>query len=89
MPLFLLRYVSAKGELVSFAVIEARDSVLARRQAEATNLHYPGLLALADQVDRASVLPDMIGRKLNPADLPIKKPAAPSLRRRRSVRAFR
>jgi hypothetical protein len=43
MPLFLLRYLGPGGcRVESFTVIEARDSVLARRAAQALGIAAPG-----------------------------------------------
>lgn len=83
MPLFLLRYVSANGELLSFAIVAARDGILARRAAAAADLHHPGVPATADEVDPAKVPAAWIGRKLMP-DILVKKPRAASVRRRRA-----
>jgi hypothetical protein len=65
MPLFLLRYMSAKFEVVGLAIIEAKDPILARRKAEVDEIHQPGLPAVVDELDPASISPDLIGSRLS------------------------
>jgi len=80
MPLFLLRYMSAKLEVVGLAIVEAKDSILARRKAEVDEIHQPGLPAVVDELDPASISLDLIGCRLS-----LDKPPAPSVRRRPSA----
>jgi hypothetical protein len=56
MPLFLLRYMSAKFEVVGLAIVEAKDSILARRKAEVDEIHQPGLPARF--IESGFVVPD-------------------------------
>jgi hypothetical protein len=42
MPLFLLRYMSSKFEVVGVAIVEAKDSILARRKAEVKTAYGRG-----------------------------------------------
>jgi hypothetical protein len=81
MPLFLLRYMSAKFEVVGLAIIEAKDPILARRKAEVDEIHQPGLPAVVDELDPASISPDLIGSRLSLDDVIINQPPAPSVRR--------
>jgi len=85
MPLFLLRYMSAKLEVVGLAIVEAKDSILARRKAEVDEIHQPGLPAVVDELDPASISLDLIGCRLSLDDVVINKPPAPSVRRRPSA----
>jgi hypothetical protein len=82
MPLFLLRYMSAKFEVVGLAIVEAKDAILARRKAEVDELHQPGFPAVIDELDPASISPDLIGCRLSLDDVIINQPPAPSARRR-------
>jgi hypothetical protein len=82
MPLFLLRYMSSKFEVVGLAILEAKDSILARRKAEVDEIHQPGLPAVVDELDPGSISPDLIGCRLSLDDVIINKPPAPSVRRR-------
>jgi hypothetical protein len=89
MPLFLLRYMSSKFEVVGLAIVEAKDSILARRKAEVDEIHQPGLPAVVDELNPASISPDLIGRRLSLDDVIINKPPAPSVRRRPSTPALK
>jgi hypothetical protein len=81
MRLYLLRYITADAELLSLAIVEAYDPILARWTAFAAGIHYPGAISTADEVDLASVVPELIGRKLFPDDLPIRRPSTLWVRR--------
>jgi hypothetical protein len=81
MPLFLLRYMSSKFEVVGLAIVEAKDSILARHKAEVDDIHQPGLPAVVDELNPASISPDLIGCRLSLDDVIIKKPPVPSVRR--------
>jgi hypothetical protein len=82
MPTFLLTYRGADHAVVGFAIVEALDAILARRAAEAANIHLPGAVCTADEIDRDSVPAVLIGRRLTAEDFIVKKPPAPSVRRR-------
>jgi hypothetical protein len=87
MPLFLLRYRGADHRVIGLAIVSALDEILARRTAEAADIHWPGAVCTLDELDPASVPPAMIGRRLALEDL--KKPPAPSVRRRTPAAAAR
>ena len=89
MQLFLLRYMSAKLEVVGLAIVEAKDSILARRKAEVDEIHQPGLPAVVDEFDPASISPDLIGCRLSLDEVIINKPPAPSVRRRPSAASLK
>jgi hypothetical protein len=89
MPLFLLRYMSAKFEVVGLAIVEAKDSILARRKAEVDEIHQPGLPAVVDELDPVSISLDLIGCRLSLDDVIINKPPAPSVRRRPSAASLK
>ena len=57
-----------------------RISILARRKAEVDKIHQPGLPAVVDELNPASISPDLIGRRLSLDDVIINKPPAPSVR---------
>jgi hypothetical protein len=69
------------AELLSLAIVEAYDPIVARWTAFAAGIHYPGAISTADEVDLASVVPELIGRKLFPDDLPIRRPSTLQVRR--------
>jgi hypothetical protein len=86
MAAFYLSYVGPGGSFEGAAVVEARDPILARREADAADLN-PGFLCTVDRLDMAGVPPDLVGRRLTRADVTrlltaAKKPAAPSVRRK-------
>jgi hypothetical protein len=85
MPLFLLRYMSPEFEVVGLAIVEAKDSILARRKAEIDEIHQSGLPAVVDELDPASISSDLIGCRLSLDDVIINKPPTPSVRRRPST----
>jgi hypothetical protein len=82
MSVYLLTYRGADHAAVGFAIVEALDAILAQRAAEAANIHLPGAVRTADEIDRASVPAVLIGRRLTAKDFIVKKPAAPSAGRR-------
>jgi hypothetical protein len=87
MPLYLLRYRGADHEVIGLAIVSALDEILARRTAEAANIHCPGALYTVDQLDPDSVPAALIGRRLTADNFIVKKPRAPSVRRRARARA--
>jgi hypothetical protein len=87
MPLYLLRYRGADHQVIGLAIVSALDDILARRTAEAANIHWPGALCTVDELDPDSVPPVLIGRRLTADNFIVKKPRAPSVRRRARTRA--
>jgi hypothetical protein len=73
MPLFLLSYREVDQTVIGFAVVEALDQILARRAAQASNIHCPGALCTVVEIDPASVAPILIGRRLPLEDFVIKR----------------
>ncbi len=89
MPLFLLSYRGADHAMIGLAIVSALDEILARRVAQAANIHWPGAVCTVDALDPDSVPPALIGRRVSLDDLAVKKPPAPSVRRRAHVGAAR
>jgi hypothetical protein len=79
---YLLRYRGADHEVIGLAVVSALDEILARRTAEAANIHCPGAVCTVDQLDPDSVPPVLIGRRITADNFIVRKPRAPSVRRR-------
>jgi hypothetical protein len=67
----------SKFEVVGVAIVEAKDSILARRKAEVDDIHQPGLPAVVDELNPASISLDLIGCRLTVDDIIINKPPAP------------
>ena len=82
MPVYLLRYRGADRAVIGLAIVSALDEILARRTAEAANIHWPGALCTAEQLDPALVPAALIGRRFSLEELAVKKPPARSARRR-------
>jgi hypothetical protein len=78
MPLYLLRYRGVDHSVVGLAIVSALDEILARRTAEAANLHWPGAVCTVDELDPASVPAALIGRRFSLEELAVKKPPARS-----------
>jgi hypothetical protein len=85
MPLYLLRYRGADHDVIGLAIVSALDEILARRTADAANLHWPGAVCTVDEVDPASVPPALIGRRFNFGELAVKKSPAKSAGRRTAL----
>jgi hypothetical protein len=81
MPLFLLSYRGPDHEVIGLAIVSALDEILARRSAEAANIHCPGAFSTVDELDPDSVPAVLIGRRLTAENFIVKKPPAKSARR--------
>jgi hypothetical protein len=57
MPIFLLGCRGADQTVIGLAIVSALDEILARRSAEAANIHWPGALCTAEQLDLDSAPP--------------------------------
>jgi hypothetical protein len=83
MPLFLLRYMSSKFEVVGFAIVEAKDSIsLVARLKSTKSASRAYLRSSMNSIRRRYHL---IGCRLSLDDVIINKPPAPSVRRRPSA----